>query len=796
MTDEKKEEGTKGPQKGSTGPKEKPKGPSGPQSIMLITIGIIVLVSVLLMLAMFVVVFYPPVSPSDEVDLANAGTDDTVVADTDGDGLSDFDENYVYGTNLNDPDTDGDGLPDGWEIAVGLDPTDNGTITSGLPGNVGGGEKQGENDPDMGADADPDEDGLTNMQEYDAGTDPRNPDTDGDGMYDGWEINNTRNSTTGTPTLDPLNPDDNETDIDADGLNNLEEFLADTNPNEVDSDGDGLSDRREVMQTKTDPLNNDTDSDTLPDKWEVDYGLNATDPEDAFTDSDGDGLTNIKEWDLRFVYGNYTNPSGLDLDNDGVPDGFDTDGDKLPDGWEVENNLHPLDPEDAKNDPDGDGLTNKQEYQVNVVFGSSTDPHNPDTDGDGLEDGEEMLGYRIVVNSKFTWVISSPLLADSDEDGLTDKVEKLDSRTNATLRDSDGDGLTDFSEHYYEFNFGNFTYKLNATEKDTDNDLLADGEEVAGGSDGFITNGSNPDTDDDGLLDGRETLYVARPFQGWTNPLSPDTDGDGMPDGWEIASGADDDDTHSLWLSRSLWTYEDVEYAAGIYKYHHEDGFTYHSNSSNFLYAIEQGWLLDPTHSRDRTWDLDEDGLENLDESPGYWNTNPIIEDTDNDGLPDGWEATYTQWDGGYNGWTLDPADADSDGDGILDGDEDYDNDGVDSDYDKDIEGNEHFTNIEEYLNGTDPHEKDSDGDELGDGFEVYFSDYDDDDIPSGWEWDNGLDPFNADDKDADADRDGHTNYEEYLAGTDPNDPVSVPSSRSYSSEMIAVDSKPEEGGA
>ena len=41
--------------------------------------------------------------------------------DTDADGISDLDENYVYGTDLNNPDTDGDGLPDGWEIKQGLD---------------------------------------------------------------------------------------------------------------------------------------------------------------------------------------------------------------------------------------------------------------------------------------------------------------------------------------------------------------------------------------------------------------------------------------------------------------------------------------------------------------------------------------------------------------------------------------------------------------------------------------------------------------------------------------------------
>ncbi|MEP6673259.1 MAG: hypothetical protein ABJF10_29180 [Chthoniobacter sp.] len=59
-------------------------------------------------------------------------------------------------------DTDGNGLPDAWQLAYF-------SQLGNLP-----------ND-------DPDHDGLTNIGEYHAGTDPTNPDTDGDLIPDGWE---------------------------------------------------------------------------------------------------------------------------------------------------------------------------------------------------------------------------------------------------------------------------------------------------------------------------------------------------------------------------------------------------------------------------------------------------------------------------------------------------------------------------------------------------------------------------------------------------------------------------------
>ncbi len=76
-------------------------------------------------------------------------------------------------------------------------------------------------------------------------------------------------------------------------------------------------------------------------------------------------------------------------------------------------------------DQDLDGLVNRMELQLN------TRPDIPDTDEDGLTDGEEFNTYH-----------TNPLVPDSDGDGLKDGEEIL-RRTDPMKKDSDGDGIED-----------------------------------------------------------------------------------------------------------------------------------------------------------------------------------------------------------------------------------------------------------------------------------------------------------------------------------------------------------------
>ncbi len=84
-----------------------------------------------------------------------------------------------------------------------------------------------------GTSDDYDSDGLSNDQETSLGTNLFHPDSDGDGMTDGWEVQY---------GLNPLVFEDSNADEDGDSLTNVEEFILGTNPLSADTDNDGEGD--------------------------------------------------------------------------------------------------------------------------------------------------------------------------------------------------------------------------------------------------------------------------------------------------------------------------------------------------------------------------------------------------------------------------------------------------------------------------------------------------------------------------------------------------------------------------
>jgi hypothetical protein len=203
-------------------------------------------------------------------------------------------------------------------------------------------------------------------------------------------------------------------------------------------------------------------------------------------------VTNVQSYVLELPA---TKPNLADTDGDGLSDqqelGFVNSPRKLTD---LPGELIPSNP--TKVDTDGDGLTDKEELD----FGSS--PSLVDTDGDGLTDDKE---FSFGTN---------PNLADTDGDGLTDRQE-FGFGTDPLLADTDGDSLSDSEEG---------TLGTDPLKKDTDEDGVSDSLEV----NTYKTNPLKKDTDGDGLSD-RVELFKSK-----TDPLEADSDGDGLSDGQEV----------------------------------------------------------------------------------------------------------------------------------------------------------------------------------------------------------------------------------------------------------------------
>lgn len=138
--------------------------------------------------------------------------------------------------------------------------------------------------------------------------------------------------------LDKNDPNDADDDGDADGLSNLEEYENGTDPTDDDSDSDGLSDGDEVNVRGTDPNDDDSDDDDLKDGVETGTGVfvdaDDTGSDPNLADSDGDGINDGDE----VVNGTDPNRPNHQQVTDGegntylvIDNGIDTTGDGMVD---------------------------------------------------------------------------------------------------------------------------------------------------------------------------------------------------------------------------------------------------------------------------------------------------------------------------------------------------------------------------------------------------------------------------------------------------------------------------------
>ncbi|MBT3219331.1 MAG: DUF2341 domain-containing protein [Proteobacteria bacterium] len=288
--------------------------------------------------------------------------------DEDVDGLTFLQEQAVNSDDCSD-DSDNDSILDYVEYDT------NGTLDTDQDGTL-----------DIN-DNDDDNDGVLTADEVEAGSDPHQTDSDGDGIDDGEEWGTTPSQPTNSDNdiyIDALDPDD-----DGDGLTTAFEGTADLDgdgtPNylDEDSDGDGLDDADEL---KNNGNPKDTDDDGTIDPWD--------------TDDDNDGISTADELSVQ------ADPLSIDSDNDGIAD---------IDEWTDASD--PLDSDDDRKpdivDDDDDGDGHLTSFEGDTDFDNDGTPNylDLDSDGDGALDAAEDSDHIFVYG---TGNVAKEAPSDSD----------------------------------------------------------------------------------------------------------------------------------------------------------------------------------------------------------------------------------------------------------------------------------------------------------------------------------------------------------------------------------------------